>query len=150
MVGRVWPRHRHRGRPLNSVVSRHLAVLLLLLLLGLIPVAAYRYAKRRHPNHLFLISGVALGSIASPFSLGLYATFFIPYVGLVPGMLGLFASMFHGVPGFKVATELGIIPLGVVEGSSEVYLALIDGAIWATVYGCVGWVIDAIRMARAK
>jgi hypothetical protein len=24
MVGRVWPRHGHRGRPLNSVVSRHL------------------------------------------------------------------------------------------------------------------------------
>jgi quercetin dioxygenase-like cupin family protein len=23
MVGRVWPRHRHRGRPLNSVVSHH-------------------------------------------------------------------------------------------------------------------------------
>jgi hypothetical protein len=23
-VGRVWPRHRHRGRPLNSVVSHHL------------------------------------------------------------------------------------------------------------------------------
>jgi len=25
MVGRVWPRHRHRGRPLNSVVRCHLA-----------------------------------------------------------------------------------------------------------------------------
>jgi hypothetical protein len=24
MVGRVWPRHGHRGRPLNSVVRRHL------------------------------------------------------------------------------------------------------------------------------
>ena len=23
MVSRVWPRHGHRGRPLNSVVSRH-------------------------------------------------------------------------------------------------------------------------------
>ena len=23
MLGRVWPRHGHRGRPLNSVVSRH-------------------------------------------------------------------------------------------------------------------------------
>ena len=23
MVGRVWPRHRHRGRPLNSVVRLH-------------------------------------------------------------------------------------------------------------------------------
>ena len=23
MVGRVWPRHGHRGRPLNSVVSHH-------------------------------------------------------------------------------------------------------------------------------
>src|SRR5260221_1785765 len=25
MVGRVWPRHGRRGRPLNSVVSRHMA-----------------------------------------------------------------------------------------------------------------------------
>ena len=24
MVGRVWPRHGHRGRPLNSVVRTHL------------------------------------------------------------------------------------------------------------------------------
>src|SRR5260221_13534157 len=24
MVGRVWPRHEQRGRPLNSVVSHHL------------------------------------------------------------------------------------------------------------------------------
>lgn len=23
-MGRVWPRHGHRGRPLNSIVSRHL------------------------------------------------------------------------------------------------------------------------------
>jgi hypothetical protein len=25
MVGRVWPRHGHRGRPLNSVVRHHMA-----------------------------------------------------------------------------------------------------------------------------
>ena len=25
MVGRVWPRQGHRGRPLNSVVRRHMA-----------------------------------------------------------------------------------------------------------------------------
>ena len=25
MVGRVWPRHRHRGRPLNSVVRQHMS-----------------------------------------------------------------------------------------------------------------------------
>ena len=25
MVGRVWPRRRHRGRPLNSVVRRHVS-----------------------------------------------------------------------------------------------------------------------------
>jgi hypothetical protein len=24
-VGRVWPRHGHRGRPLNAIVSRHLS-----------------------------------------------------------------------------------------------------------------------------
>jgi hypothetical protein len=125
-------------------------VLLLLLFLAIVPVVAYRYARRRHPNHLFLISGVALGSIIEPFSLGLYATYFIPYIGLVPGMLGLFAAMFHGTPGHKAALYLGIIPPQVVEGISHLYLAAVNAAIWGAVYGCVGWVIDRIRTRRAN
>ena len=28
IVGRIWPRHRHRGRPLNWVVSRLIAMVL--------------------------------------------------------------------------------------------------------------------------
>jgi hypothetical protein len=31
MVGRVCPRHRHRGRPLNSVVRRHLIAVISLI-----------------------------------------------------------------------------------------------------------------------
>ena len=123
-------------------------MLLLLLLLSLVPVAAYRYARRRHPSHVFLISGIALGAVVSPLSLGLYATFFVPYIGLVPGILGLWSSLFHGEPGFRLAHYLGIIPPGVVEGSSRLYLAAIDGVIWASVYGIGGWVVDAFRARR--
>jgi hypothetical protein len=121
-------------------------MLLLLLSLAIVPVVAFLYARRHHPRHQYLISGVALGSIVSPFSLGLYATFFIPYVGLVPGMLGFAASMFHGTPGHMVALHLGIIPPHVVEGASQIYLAAIDAIIWGTVYGCFWWLIDRRRL----
>jgi hypothetical protein len=43
MVGRVWPRHRHRGRPLNSVVMRHRSALIHRLwpFIGLAPLSAH-------------------------------------------------------------------------------------------------------------
>jgi hypothetical protein len=123
-------------------------MLLLLLLLAIVPVAAYRYAKHHRPRQVFLISGMALGSVVAPLSLGLYATFFIPYVGLFPGILGLIASTVHGVPGHTVALYFGIIPPQVVEGVSHIYLGVIDAMIWATVYGCFGWVIDRWRLRR--
>ena len=123
-------------------------MLLLLLLLVVVPIIAFRYARRRYPNRVFLISGLALGSVISPFSLGLYATFFIPYVGLVPGILGLMSTMFHSAPGYNLAIALGIIPSHqVVGGVGHLYLAAIDAVFWATVYGGLGWLID---WARAK
>jgi hypothetical protein len=82
--------------------------------------------------------------------LGLYATFFIPYIGLVPGMVGLFAATFHGAPGYTVALHLGIIPPQMVEGPANFYLAVVNAIIWAAVYGCAGWVIDRIRRRRAN
>jgi len=65
-------------------------------------------------------------------------------------MLGLAASTFHGVPGFRLATYLGIIPPGVVEGAAQFYLAAVDGVIWGAVYGFVGWVVDALRARRTN
>ena len=92
-------------------------MLLLLLFLAAVPIFAYWFAHKRYPSRAFLITGIALGLIISPLNLGLYATFFIPYVGLVPGMFGLMLTMFHSAPGYGLAIALVIIPAGqVVEG----------------------------------
>lgn len=126
-------------------------MLLLLLLLAIVPLLAFRYARRHHPDRVFLISGIALGLVISPLSLGLYATFFIPYVGLVPGILGLMSSMFHGAPGYTLAVTLGIIPSRqVVSGVGHIYLTAIDAAVWAVVYGGLGWLIDRVRSKSGK
>jgi hypothetical protein len=124
-------------------------MLWLLLLLAIFPTLAYRYAQRHHPRHLFLISGAALGAVISPLSLGLYATYSIPYVGFVPGMLGLVSASFHGAPGFAMAQSIGVIPPDVVEGSSNFYLAAIDALIWAPLYGSAGRLIDHLRTRRS-
>jgi len=126
-------------------------MLLLLLLLAAGPVLAFRYARRRNPNQTFLISGLALGAVISPLSLGLYATFFIPYVGFVPGILGLMSAMFHSAPGYNLAIALGIIPSHQVVGDvGHLYLAAIDAVFWAAVYGGLGWVFDRVRSKNRK
>lgn len=125
-------------------------MLLLLLLLAAVPIIAYRIARTQHPSCTFLLTGIALGLVISPLSLGLYATFFIPYIGLVPGMIGLALTMFHGSPGFHLAQSLGIIPLGVVEGIGHFYIEVINGLIWAVAYGCLGWIADWFRAKNHK
>ncbi len=68
----------------------------------------YFYAKVKNPERKGLITGIALGSIISPFSHGLYATFYIPIIGLVPGIIGLASSLFHGTPGYNITIWLGL------------------------------------------
>ena len=62
MVGRVWPRHGHRGRPLNSIVRRHVGIAgtrmpidgpitgVLVALLGTIQVALPQYFVPKKPS----------------------------------------------------------------------------------------------------
>jgi ABC-type Fe3+ transport system permease subunit len=124
-------------------------MILLLLLLIIIPIFAYKWAKSNHPEYNFIILGVSFGTIVAPFSMGLYATFFIPFIGLPTGMLGLAMVMFHSAPGYQFAIELYLIPSGVVTTtSSNVIIALINGLIWGLIYGAIGYLIDRYRQYR--
>jgi hypothetical protein len=50
------------------------------------------------------------------------AAFFLGPVGIVLVMIGLPSSLFHGEPGFRIARFLSVIPPGVVEGNSHLYV----------------------------
>jgi len=124
-------------------------MLLLLLLLIIIPILAYKWAKSAHSNYKFTILGASFGTIAAPFSMGLYATFFIPFIGLPTGILGLAMVMFHSSPGFQTAVQLGLVPSGVVTNTnSDAIIAIINGVLWGAIYGVFGYIIDKYRNCR--
>ena len=122
---------------------------LLLILLVAIPIVAYKWAKSHHPEYKTTILGLSFGTIVAPFSMGLYATFFIHPIGLVTGILGLVMVMFHGSPGYQIAIQLELIPSGVVTTeSSNIIITIINGFVWGTIYGVLGYFIDKYRNIR--
>ena len=124
-------------------------MLLLLTLLILIPIFTYKWAKNHKPAYKFTILGMSFGAIAAPFSMGLYATFFIHYLGLVTGMLGLVLSMLHGTPGYEISVQLGLVPSHTVTTQSDnIIIAIVSGVIWSGIYGVIGYLIDSNRNSR--
>jgi len=121
----------------------------LLILLIVVPGVAWAWSRKRYPSHSWLITGAALGAIISPFSLGLYSTYFLHPIGIATGLVGLLLSLFHGVPGFEIATFLGLRDVGtVVQGVEHLYVEGLNAIVWALVYGFVGWCVDRLRFLR--
>jgi hypothetical protein len=122
-----------------------------LILLCLVPVAAYVVARRLVPAHTWAVSGAAFGAVISPLSLGLYSLYFLASWAFIPGMLGLLLMLMHGWPGFRIATSLGLVPRAVVTGaSSNIAIELINGLVWAFVYGLIGIVVDRTLRHRVS
>lgn len=71
-------------------------------------------------------------------------------VGYWPGMTvafvgisGLILSLFHSAPGFQLATLLGLRDASTdVRGMEHVYIEALNAAVWAPVYGAVGFLLD--------
>jgi hypothetical protein len=124
-------------------------MILWLLLLVLVPIAARIWAKKHAPQHRSALLGAGLGLVASPVSLGLYATYFLGPFGIVTGMAGLFLALWHGTPGYYICTNLGVVPSHtVVEGASHVAVEVSNGIFWGAVYGLLGYGMDRWRFKR--
>lgn len=124
-------------------------MVLLLLLLVLVPIAARIWAKKHAPQHRNAILGTGLGLVASPLSLGLYATYFLGPFGIVTGMAGLFLILWHVAPGYYICTTLGVVPPGtVVEGTSHIAVEVSNGIVWGGIYGLLGYGLDRLRLKR--
>jgi len=125
--------------------------LLTLLLLAVVPIVSWLYARAHAPRHIWLITGATFGLVISPLSLGLYSTYFLSPFGLPTGMLGLASTLFHGAPGYHVALWLGLVPSHeAVSGRGSFYIELLNGVIWAMAYGLFGFIVDWVRLAHSR
>jgi len=123
----------------------------LLVLLILIPSVSYLMARRRCSKYAYCITGTAFGAIVSPWALGLYSFYYLSPWGVLLGFLGLALTLIHGVPGFKLAVHVELIPRGVVSGvASHLIVESINAIVWASIYGLIGLGIDLWRRRRGS
>ncbi|HEY9198203.1 MAG TPA: hypothetical protein VIR60_02475, partial [Gammaproteobacteria bacterium] len=120
---------------------------LILVLLILLPIAAWFWARHYRPLFVWRLTGTAFGIIVVPFCLGLYLTFFLSPFGFVTGFVGLTAGMIHSAPGYGIATAVGLVESHeVVEGDGLLWLFGVNAIVWSAVYGISGWLLDLRRV----
>lgn len=125
--------------------------LIALLLLWLVPVAAFLFARRRAPAYLWRVTGFCFGAVVSPAATGLYGLYFVGPIAALLGLIGLPLAMLHGPPGYNLAIALGLVPpRTVVQGFQHVYIELLNAVVWSVVYGLLGAAIDFIRRRRVR
>ena len=107
----------------------------------------HRWARRRHPGHVWGIGLATFGGTVLPLSFWLYAQFFVgPLRALLFGFTGLFLLMFHLAP----LGWVGGLPWPNIEGPSLSIEGIAGlSAFWAAAYGAVGLLIDVRRRRRA-
>lgn len=122
-----------------------MTVLSLLLCLWAVPVGTFVWARKRAPRALWRCTGFSLGLVVAPATAGLYGLYFAgPLLALV-GLIGLPLAMFHGEPGFELATALGLRePRTVVRGIEHLYIGMLNAIVWSIAYGGLGWLLDAV------
>jgi hypothetical protein len=126
--------------------------MLWLLTLWVIPVATFLLARRKAPAKLWRTTGVAFGAVAAPASLGLYGLYMVSPITAVFGIFGLVLVSLHGPPGYNLSILFGLVPPGcIVEGVRQhASIEALNGIVWATAYGGLGWIVDVIRARRKR
>jgi hypothetical protein len=121
----------------------------LTLLIG-IPIFVYWVAHRRQSRNVFLATGIAFGTVVTPWSFGLYSWFFVGSLGAILGFPGLILALLHESPGFHLSIYTGLVPKGqVVDGISQrLIIETINAIVWSICYGLVGYLIDTFRSRR--
>ena len=118
-----------------------------LLSLWILPALALLYCVVKEPEKAGEVTGITLGIVAYPASLGLYGLF---YNGNPLGFVGLFLCFLHSsIPGL-IATAAGIDPAKESFGFDVAAMVTISAATWGFIYGLIGMTIDSIISAAPK
>jgi hypothetical protein len=113
----------------------------------LIPVGTILVATKLAPRRLCTVMGISLGLIVSPISLGIYYLgYMIPFIGLIYIVFFAMVLVPHAVAGYEIAAYLfHMKPDSTTWTIERIYVELINGLIWGTFYGIIGYYIDRAR-----
>jgi hypothetical protein len=125
------------------LVSTISGKLLALVLFGLIPFQAWRFARAWLPAHTWLLTFTAFGLVITLVSRGLFSLLFVSF--LFPlGLLGV-ATSFHELVGAGLTEWLGLWPSDASDEDFLFRLAPVSGVFWGLIYGLIGLCVDRMR-----
>jgi hypothetical protein len=125
------------------LVSTISGKLLALVLFGLIPFQAWRFARAWLPAHTWLLTFTAFGLVITLVSRGLFSLLFVSF--LFPlGLLGV-ATSFHELVGAGLTEWLGLWPSNASDEDFLFRLAPVSGVFWGLIYGLIGLCVDRMR-----
>jgi hypothetical protein len=126
-----------------QLVSTISGKLVALVLFGLIPFQACRFARAWLPAHTWLLTFTAFGLVITLVSRGLFSLLFVSF--LVPlGLLGVVTS-FHELVGAGLTEWLGLWHADASDEDFLFRLAPVSGVFWGLIYGLIGLCVDRMR-----
>jgi hypothetical protein len=111
------------------------------MIVAVVPVLAWQYARKKAPQHTWLAIGAAFGFVILTFCDGAASLLYTgdPLMAFI-GYGVLYFGWLHWSPG----PLLGNTP----EGVAYYYTLLRLSIFWAVIYGLIGHIIDRLRLKR--
>ncbi|MDG4474975.1 hypothetical protein [Thiovibrio frasassiensis] len=120
------------------------------LLLGIVPLCCCHLGKLNRLSLKWMLTGISIGMVVAPVSLGLAQWIHVAGVGKMIGAVGVLLNIIHGPIGYLMATFAGIIEPGVVLTSPELFMVnVLSGLFWCSLYGSLGYNID-LRQSKEE
>lgn len=117
-----------------------------LIFLAIIPVVCWQLAKKDYKDQKFFLLGLSFGLVVAPVSQGVLEFAVLPVIGGFFGGLGLVFNVVHGSVGYLFLTCLGVFEQGVLSGGQILLMSMVNGALWVSYYGYIGYRLD-LRLA---
>ncbi len=122
-----------------------------LIFLAIIPLACFHLTKNMHAKRRFMWNGIAFGTVVAPVSFGLIQMTYIPFIGKFLGLVGVIGNLTHGSIGYICLLGSGVLEMNtVITASQLVMINLVNGVLFAYIYGLIGYAVDRKLAAEAS
>jgi len=120
-----------------------------LIFLAIVPLTSIHLTRDMQTKNRFMWNGIALGMVIAPVSFGLIQMTYIPFIGKLLGLVGIISNLTHGTVGYICLLGTGVLEMNAVITATElVMINVVNGLLFAYVYGLIGYAVDRRREAK--
>lgn len=122
-----------------------------MIFLVIVPVCCFELTKIYSSKYRHALNGISIGLVIAPLSLALQEFSCIPVIGNLLGCIGAVSHLPHGLIGYCCLLNYGLVsPESTMTAMQLTWVNLINGVIFAYLYGAIGFMIDRMLQKRGS